>query len=874
MSVRFIPDALSAEAGAADHLASIPRLPPAHIGRPRLVQSLLAADCRLRLICAPAGFGKTVLMSECARLVPEGTHMVWLDLGGRACSVGALYSQLSGALGQQDELVGSADTAILTLLRRLRQPLWIMLDDYPRDCDAELDACLDMLLDIGPTSVSWWVSSRRQPAWKLPRLLLQGHLCELDAEALAFTEDELERMLVAQRMALSPESFQQLHRGMEGWPAGVCLMLLGADEQALRERLVAGTPLLRDYVQREVLAGLGDEVRRALLALARMPRFSAELCDHVLDGVGSEILDVLKTRQLFIRQIDNCGEWFRLWKPLALMLQRLADAAAPTQVHLRACQWFASRGEMREAVEHALWAGQPEVAANYLQRYGQEQLLIGDNVSRFLKWRSELPQDLFASTTRLIVLQGWALIISARLDEVEDCLAELAKFFPQPDARRQAQLLAQWQALRGFLARLRGEPGARENCLQALEVLSDHAWAQRVLCYQVLTQQAMSEGKLELAQQYNSEGMKLARLKGSVLYEMMLSVDRIQLLELTGEFERAVGVLNEALQALRETVRHSPLIGRLQLLQGHLLAYQGLDEPAQEAYQLGKEETETCGDSYCFFGYVGLAELAARSQEFACAYHWLRDAERLSQWRHVPEARFRGILPLINGVAWLHQGELRKARSALCQVLDLYEGHGYLSPSGFYELLPRLRRYLAVIDVLEGQPQRAITELRAQVEQNLRTQRLGLACECRFSLAEALQAAGQTAEAETELRSALAEAARQHLVKPLYELHHRQPQWLARILPATAKGESLRQRLLHYEREPETVQAITDETVLSNRELTVLRLIAQGCSNQEIAEQLFISLHTVKTHARRINTKLGVARRTQAVAKAKALAWL
>ncbi len=873
MSVRFIPDALSAEAGAADHLASIPRLPPAHIGRPSLVQSLLAADCRLRLICAPAGFGKTVLMSECARLVPEGTHMVWLDLGGRACSVGALYSQLSGALGQQDELVGSADTAILTLLRRLRQPLWIMLDDYPRDCDAELDACLDMLLDIGPTSVSWWVSSRRQPAWKLPRLLLQGHLCELDAEALAFTEDELERMLAAQRMALSPESFQQLHRGMEGWPAGVCLMLLGADEQALRERLVAGTPLLRDYVQREVLAGLGDEVRRALLALARMPRFSAELCDHVLDGVGSEILDVLKTRQLFIRQIDNCGEWFRLWKPLALMLQRL-DAAAPTQVHLRACQWFASRGEMREAVEHALWAGQPEVAANYLQRYGQEQLLIGDNVSRFLKWRSELPQDLFASTTRLIVLQGWALIISARLDEVEDCLAELAKFFPQPDARRQAQLLAQWQALRGFLARLRGEPGARENCLQALEVLSDHAWAQRVLCYQVLTQQAMSEGKLELAQQYNSEGMKLARLKGSVLYEMMLSVDRIQLLELTGEFERAVGVLNEALQALRETVRHSPLIGRLQLLQGHLLAYQGLDEPAQEAYQLGKEETETCGDSYCFFGYVGLAELAARSQEFACAYHWLRDAERLSQWRHVPEARFRGILPLINGVAWLHQGELRKARSALCQVLDLYEGHGYLSPSGFYELLPRLRRYLAVIDVLEGQPQRAITELRAQVEQNLRTQRLGLACECRFSLAEALQAAGQTAEAETELRSALAEAARQHLVKPLYELHHRQPQWLARVLPATAKGESLRQRLLHYEREPETVQAITDETVLSNRELTVLRLIAQGCSNQEIAEQLFISLHTVKTHARRINTKLGVARRTQAVAKAKALAWL
>jgi LuxR family maltose regulon positive regulatory protein len=61
---------------------------------------------------------------------------------------------------------------------------------------------------------------------------------------------------------------------------------------------------------------------------------------------------------------------------------------------------------------------------------------------------------------------------------------------------------------------------------------------------------------------------------------------------------------------------------------------------------------------------------------------------------------------------------------------------------------------------------------------------------------------------------------------------------------------------------------------LSSRELAVLRLIAQGCSNQEISEQLFISLHTVKTHASHINSKLGVERRTQAVARAKELGLL
>lgn len=873
MSVRFNPGAISAEAATQVQVATIPRLPPVHIPRPRLVNALVDARCRLRLICAPAGFGKSVLMNECARLVPADTHLVWLDLGGRAFTADALYFHLCKVMNRAASASGDIQQDLLELLGAFPHPLWVMLDDYPRETDPSFDACLDLLLERGPESVSWWVSSRRQPAWKLPRLLLQGHLYELEAEALALTAGELRQLLRVHRLELADDTFKQLLNGSEGWLAGVSLLLLNADEQAVRERLVAGTPLLRDYVQKEVLEGQSEDVRRALFALARMPRFSSKLCEHVLDGIGPDFLDVLKTFQLFLRQIDNCGEWFRLWRPLALMLQRMPDAVSPTQTHLRACQWFANRGEMREAVEHALWAGQPEVAANFLQRYGQEQLLIGDNVSHFMKWRSELPQDLFNSTTRLIVLHGWALIISARLDEVDDCLAGLAKFFPQPDARRQAQLLAQWQALRGFLARLRGEPEARSYCLQALEVLSDHAWAQRVLCYQALTQQAMAESQLELAQHYNSEGMKLARLKGSVLYEAMLNVDRIQLLEITGEFERAVGVLEESLFVLRDNVTHSPIIGRLKLLQGHLLAYQGLDDSARDAYQQGRVETETCGDSYVFFGYVGLAELAARVQELPTAYHWLREAERLTQWRHVPEARFRGILPLITAVTWLYQGQLKKAEAAFLQILDVYAHPAYLAPSGFYEVLPRVQRYLAVIDMLSGRSGVAIATLRELIEHNLFAQRIGLACECRFTLAEALLINGQQEEAELELRKALGDAFRHHLVKPLYELQHRQPQWLSRVLPA-GKGETLRDRLLQFEREPEDMMPTSEEMILSNRELTVLRLIALGCSNQEIAEQLFISLHTVKTHARRINTKLGVARRTQAVARAKALAWL
>ncbi|QLF92580.1 helix-turn-helix transcriptional regulator [Pseudomonas sp. ABC1] len=870
MSVRFDPHAASAKTDVALPLpARMPRLPPAHISRCRLSEQLLASDCRLRLLCAPAGFGKSVLINECVRQKPADTQVLWLDIGGRDCSPDELLARLCACLGRDPEPGLAPEAALIHLLERVARPLWIVLDDYPRAPSAALDACIDRLLDVSNESVRWWVSSRRQPPWKLSRLVLQGDLHDLQAEALALDAEELQQLLQAHRVAIAEPLVQQLLHGSEGWPAGVCLMLLGADEQALRERLVAGTPLLRDYVQREILDEQDEDVRQALISLAAMPRFSEPLCQYLFEGQRTDLFEQLRSRQLFIRPIDSCGEWFRLWRPLAMLLP-LMSGQVSTPVHIRACQWFAGRGNMRDAVEHALKAGQPDVAANFLQRYGQEQLLIDDNVSYFLKWRAEMPQDLFGSTTRLIILHGWALILSARLDEAEACLLELGRFFPQPDARRQRQLLAHWQALNGYLARLRGEPQAREHCLQAMDALPEHAWAQRVLCCQVLTQQAMAEGQGELAQQYNNQGMRLARLNGSALYEAMLSIDRIQLLELNGELDRAVSVLDDSLDELRGQFRHSPIIGRLQLLKGHLLACLGEDDAAFAAYQQGRLETELCADAYAFFGYVGLAELAARRQLFASAHQWLHEAERLSQWRHVPESRFRGIFQLVSGLACLHRGELERARNVFQQITALYAEGRYLSPSGFYELLPRVRRYQALIELLEGRAEAAISQLQALVDEHVQRQNPLLVCECRFTLAEALLGVGRSAEAERMLRQALDDAARQKLVKPLYELQHRQPQWLAKALPG---DESLRERLLSLASH-ESAPLSPGEPLLSGRELMVLRLIAQGCSNQEIAETLFISLHTVKTHARRINSKLGISRRTQAVAQAKARGWL
>jgi ATP/maltotriose-dependent transcriptional regulator MalT len=146
-----------------------------------------------------------------------------------------------------------------------------------------------------------------------------------------------------------------------------------------------------------------------------------------------------------------------------------------------------------------------------------------------------------------------------------------------------------------------------------------------------------------------------------------------------------------------------------------------------------------------------------------------------------------------------------------------------------------------------------------------------LAGEIRVSLAEAQFLAGHMEAAAALVCQALSEAERLQQPRPLLALQQRQGAWLERIVPQLSDPQWCQQ---HIGTAPALPADEVCESLLSKREAAVLRLIAQGCSNQQIAEQLYISLHTVKTHARRINVKLGVERRTQAVARAKALGWM
>jgi LuxR family transcriptional regulator, maltose regulon positive regulatory protein len=817
------------------------RLPPQHLPRPRLQQLLLARDCRLRLVLAPAGFGKSVLLNECARLCPPDCELLWLNLAGQACSVLELERQLARALGYGETLqVGELAGRLSQENRRL----WIMLNDYPRTPDTELDAYLERLLGVSPASLNWWLASRRRPACNLPRLLLEGELLEVGVAELAFSSEELRQWL--QVSGIADQCLTALWGHSAGWIAALRLLTLEGELQG-----GAANGLLNDYIEHEVLGGLPAELVQALRNLAHIPRFNGSLCDHLLGvGEGAAWLQALRERGLFIQECAGAAGWFEVFAPMARLLQRQPVSIPCSALHVHASQWFGAQGDIRAAVEHALLAGQPEVASSFLERFTEEQVLQGQDLALILRWRSELPDSLLSSSPRLILLNAWVLLLVGRLDEAQDCIDQLARFQPRSNGPRTRELFAHWQAVQGIIAYGRVcAVDAREHLQQALQGLPASAWAQSLLCRSTLTQVAIGEGNLEQAQKLSHEALQQARQCSNPVFEALLELDHALLLEARGEFARAEALLQRVLASTQQRALHNtPALGRMQARLGRLLLRQGRHAEASIQLQHSLESSLACGDPGAFFAYLGQAELAMGGGDIAGAFSCLAQAERLMQRQRVNQTLYRGTLLLASSHLWVAQGHYQRARQAATRVLDYAQKVKAVLPTpNFPELIPRLQALLLQLDREQGEDVRE--PLRQLIEQAQGQGRQALVSELWLNYAEACSAFGDQAGADQ----------------------------------ARQAGQALRQRLGYQclwftvagmESVLAPAVSASATATLSSRELAVLTLIAQGLSNQEVAERLFISLHTVKTHARRINGKLGVARRTQAVAQAKVLGLL
>lgn len=819
-----------------DRSGFMPRLSAHHVLRARLTVPLLTAQARVRLLCAPGGSGKSALLAECALQAPKGCQVVWMPLNGAALSPLEFCARLAQQLGLP--FVGEA--TLLLDLGRWPHTTWLFLDDFCRSPAPELDALLDRLLAAGSPQLTWWLGARRRPLCNWPRLLLDDEL--LECSELFFSAEEVEQLLAPGHTVDSLMQFSA------GWCAGVRIALLGD-----------GHPdkTLLDYLQHELFNTLSAPLAEAWRVLAHLPRFNLNLCEYLFGGGdGAEHLRELQALGAFIQPWEDTSDWLHIFPPLARLL-RDEPWPAKRSWHRRACQWFSAEGDWQAAFEQALLAQEYEVAVSLLQHFSFEDLFRQQNAVLLLRLHEQQGDELMLGSAQLVGLLTAALLFAGRFEQAALCIDQLARFAPQPTAAAQRYLLARWQAQWGWLLHLSGDAErSREHLLEALQALPDSAWTSRLMCLSGLTQQALLRGELDVAQSLSREALCLARAHGSLVLESLLELDHAQLLEQRGAPYRAQSLL-ETVQAMlaRQRLRAGPLVGRIVLRRGHLALRQGQDALACECFETGLTLCLQSQDKRVLYGYLGLALLAANRGDYAQAFIQLRDAERLMQQRHVPETVYRAVLLLVSGHLWLQQGRAELTVQAVRRVLRHFRGpSAKQAPPATLELIPRLEYLLVLAEVRLGCAEQPIARLNALLETSRQRGMLCLETELHLVLGEVTWQLGDPALARRALQAGLALAARCQVQQAIRELRLRAPGLLSEL-----------------GLEPQVTPAGATQNPLSQRELEVLQLIALGNSNLEIADRLYISLHTVKTHARRIHSKLGVERRTQAVAKAKTL---
>ena len=882
-----------------------PPLPEGHVPRARLCQRLQSGlGGRLLLVTAPAGFGKSSLAVEFCQGLPNHWSSLWLGLSRRDNDPGRFLERLLEGLQQYCPVLGNQALGLLKMRQRHQpfafeewldglldelafhlqphNPLLLVLDDYHLAQGPVLDRCLQFFLNHLPPGLVLLVTSRLRPDWHLARLRLSRQLLELNEQDLRLTPDESLAVLGQQSTGLRGQALDNLIQRSDGWIAGLRFWQLAASESgadsALPQALHGGEGLIRDYLLEEVIDILPAEVQGFLNDTACQERFCSELCDALRESHDSaEIIAYLQAHQVFLVPLDEHGRWYRYHHLFSDLLRSRQPSLPLASLHLRACRWFQGQGLLDEAVEQALRAGHLDVAANLVQNLSEEQLLAEQNVGMLLRWKMDLPDSLLISTPRLIVLYSWALGLAGQLDAAEELASHLSRFLPAPSATAQRSMLAQWLALSGVIARGRGDrERTRSYCVEALRSLPQKRYGQRLVCLSTVSNLAIADADFSRARSWNREALELAQRVGNPLFEALAHYDRARVLHARGEVLRALDEVRQGLQRLQglSAQRLYAARARLTLYEGYLLVARLQPEAGRSRLRAGLVEARACRDISVLIGHCVIASQDGREGRFTEAFAELAEAERLMHIWDVPPIFYLAMITLIKCELWLAQGRTDLAESWLLRLGQTYGGKKAAAAPEFHPLLPlHIELQQALLERTQGRLEQAGQRLQALVE---RGQASGGQLLCVTALCQwigLLLASNNEMQARDLLALSL-EAGRGGALQAFQRLLQDHPQWLREQLlmqPASPTQASLLALLPALD----TAQATgTSCETLSTREKAVLELIAQGCSNQEISDRLFISLHTVKTHASHINSKLGVERRTQAVARAKALGLL
>jgi LuxR family transcriptional regulator, maltose regulon positive regulatory protein len=891
----------------------VPRPGTRTIARPRLIARLDDGLHRhLTLVSAPAGFGKTTLISRW--VAGTGRAVAWLSLDETDNDPARFLSYLIGALRTAvpdlgDEVMGgllsqqppppeTILTALLNEIAALPEPIVLVLDDYHRIESEPVDDAITFLLDHLPPPLHLVITTREDPRLPLARLRVRGQMTELRAADLRFTAGEAAAFLnEGMELALSAADVEALATRTEGWVAGLQLAALSMrdrdDVSGFIQAFAGDDRYVVDYLVEEVLQRQPDHVRDFLLQTSILDRLCGPLCDAVTGREGSRrILESLEQGNLFVVPLDDKRRWYRYHHLFGDVLRAYLLDEHPDQVsalHRRASIWHEGDSNLPAAIAHAFAAEDVGRAADLVERSvpamgrsRQEEMLLA--------WLEALPEEVIRVRPVLSVDYAGTLLQARGDSEGAEAWLRHAERWLDPAASSPAgmvvtnegsfrRLPGQIAIYRAGQALIRGDVAATmRHASEAVDLLPEHDDFGRGAAAGLLGLACWTSGDLGAGHRMYTECMARLERAGFIsdLFGCALVLADIRITQ--GRLHEAMRTYERALQLSRE---HSTTV-----LRGAADMHVGMSALHREWGDLDAaihhaRASEDLGEhnglrQNPYRWRVAMAGIREVQGDLDAALDLLLEAERLYEGDFSPDVR---PVAALTARMWLRQGRLAEAAGWLRErELSADDDLSYLHEFEHITLARVLiARYRNERDDRFLQEAIGLLErLLQETEAGARTGNLieilvlqSLAAEARDDVPHAidpLERALSLAEPEGYVRVFVDEGAR--MARLLAEARARGvlPDYTGRLLAAITPADPAGPR--------PSSQAEAPAEPLTERELEVLRLVAGGRSNREIADRLFLALDTVKGHNRRIFAKLEVQRRTEAIARARELGLL
>jgi LuxR family maltose regulon positive regulatory protein len=859
-----------------------PPLQPMSLSRPRLLELMSEALRRpLTLLCAPAGFGKSTLLSAWVNEAVDRPAVAWLGLDEDDRDPARFFDYLRGALQSAAVDVSSAaagahpgaaaptakDRMALLLddLAELDHPVVLVLDDYHTIENAELDGALAFLVEHLPEHLRLVVATRTAPHFPLPRWRTRQWMTEIGAEQLRFTVDEVAAFLSrSMGLTIDAASVRMLAARTEGWVAGLQIAALSLQRHIQSqgtdhlEQVVAAFSgehrHVMDYLAGEVMRQQTEDVYDFARKTCILDRFSAELCDAVTQRNDSrQLLDRVVRANLFLRRLDDHGRWFCYHQLFADYLRNSLDETERITLHRRASAWFEAQGMGQDAIKHAL-AGRSDADAVRLFRSLVEDMLARGELPTLLTWLEMLPAGLVRQHRDLAGYKAWLLFMSGRTAEAQEYYALANAAGPMDALCEQPEIL---YALQTFVALNSDHPErAIELSQHALDRLGNSTSFFRIwpLFYQGI-------GLLRSGQPKSAvEVLRQALDLGWAFGHRMTALDALghlaPLMSLQGQLREAQLLCREFMARCSPSDEAQAPISGLILVPMGMLAYERNElGEAVELLEAGSALCKRLGSVYhALAGTCSLAKALYARGARERAWNALAAARELADRSRNPR-RLRTVL-IASADIHLREGNVDAAKRAL----------GELGPA--VEATPEAQLLQARLLLTTGNTLSAMRML-GVMEVSCRSKgQLGTMITVHLLQALGHRANGGRAATFERLEQAVSLAASGGYVRPFLDVNTALAGLLRHV---THAAPAFVEELMEFFQQSEQTSLTVDPhpAGLTQTQLEVLRLVSQGLGNQQIAAQLVITVGTAKWHVSQIFEKLGVRNRAQAIAKAR-----